>query len=300
MNIADKQEQLKEPFTADQIDWKLLLTIPFNGETRGLVAPYVKSRAIQDRLDRVVGVDHWQSDMAAVTNPSPELNAFTCKIGIYDEKLGWVWKSDGAGGTDYETVKGGCSNALKRAASQWSIGRYLYYLDDIWTNCVERKKDKYVLTRNAAENDLNGKYNNALRKYMDAHGYSQQDIEALTSKIHPVIPTAAGNPSNKTNPRGTAAAKSPTSNKTVAFPEKSIKNTEVKSGKIFIVKDLKQLLRNTSVILVDQSTGREQPALIQGLPTLKQGAKITNLTTERKHDPNAGEYFLITGYQAAA
>ncbi len=40
----------------------------------------------------------------------------------------WVTKSDGAGDTNIEAEKGGISDALKRAAQKFGIGRYLYYL----------------------------------------------------------------------------------------------------------------------------------------------------------------------------
>ena len=43
-------------------------------------------------------------------------------------------KTDGAENTDYEPVKGGLSDAMKRAASQWGIGRYLYKLGTPWVD----------------------------------------------------------------------------------------------------------------------------------------------------------------------
>jgi hypothetical protein len=44
----------------------------------------------------------------------------------------WVWKANGAGNSDVEAEKGACSDAFKRAAVLWGIGRYLYDLDSPW------------------------------------------------------------------------------------------------------------------------------------------------------------------------
>ena len=49
----------------------------------------------------------------------------------------WVTKWDGAENTDIEAVKGGLSGAMKRAAVQWGIGRYLYKLEESWINANE-------------------------------------------------------------------------------------------------------------------------------------------------------------------
>jgi len=44
----------------------------------------------------------------------------------------WIWKADGAGDTDVEAEKGAISDAFKRAAVKWGVGRYLYDLDSPW------------------------------------------------------------------------------------------------------------------------------------------------------------------------
>ena len=65
-------------------------------------------------------------------NPIPSQ---LCTIQIFDdERHEWMEKTDGAENTDYEPVKGGLSDAMKRAASQWGIGRYLYKLGTPWVD----------------------------------------------------------------------------------------------------------------------------------------------------------------------
>src|SRR5690606_35602811 len=61
-----------------------------------------------------------------------------CKLGINVDGA-WVWKSDGAGDTQVEAEKGGISDAFKRAAVKWGIGRYLYDLDAPWVPCETRE-----------------------------------------------------------------------------------------------------------------------------------------------------------------
>jgi len=51
-----------------------------------------------------------------------------------------VTKWDGADNTDIESVKGGLSDSMKRAAVQWGMGRYLYALDEGWADCSTTKQ----------------------------------------------------------------------------------------------------------------------------------------------------------------
>jgi hypothetical protein len=53
----------------------------------------------------------------------------------------WIEKSDGAGDTDVEGEKGGISDAFKRAAVKWGVGRYLYDVEPVWAPC-EAMKDR--------------------------------------------------------------------------------------------------------------------------------------------------------------
>lgn len=96
-----------------------------------------------DRLDDVVGHWNWQAENIALPN-----GIIGCRIGIRHPETGrFLFKGDGAGPTGDLTKesqremaqKGGMSDALKRAAVLWGIGRYLYditapwiILDDHW------------------------------------------------------------------------------------------------------------------------------------------------------------------------
>lgn len=51
------QEALAKPFAAGDLEWRLQKAYP--QEMRGIAVPYVTNRAIQYRLDDVVGVENW-------------------------------------------------------------------------------------------------------------------------------------------------------------------------------------------------------------------------------------------------
>jgi len=114
---------LSAPFAAEEIEWRVGSTT--KDKDKGLALAYLDARAVMDRLDAVCGPDGWQCRY-------PHANGKTCcEIGIKIESE-WIWKSDGAGDTDFEGAKGAFSDAFKRAAVRWGIGRYLYHLDSPW------------------------------------------------------------------------------------------------------------------------------------------------------------------------
>ncbi len=123
MRLAD----LAAEFPRDAIHWRAQ-TLTKNGD-KALALAYLDARDVMDRLDDVCGPENWQSRYVETAK-----GRVLCEIGI---KIGdeWVWKSDGAGDTAVEGEKGGISDALKRAAVQWGIGRYLYRLDAVWAPC---------------------------------------------------------------------------------------------------------------------------------------------------------------------
>ncbi len=56
----------------------------------------------------------------------------------------WVWKADGAGQSDIEAEKGALSDAFKRAAVRWGIGRYLYHLPSPWVEIEKRGRTSVI------------------------------------------------------------------------------------------------------------------------------------------------------------
>ena len=125
---------LQDFFDVDEIEWRLQQAGEKNGKVWAICVPYVTNRAIMQRLDDTVGPGSWKNEF----KPGPG-GGVLCGISIRvgDE---WVTKWDGAENTDIEEVKGGLSGAMKRAAVQWGIGRYLYKLDESFANVSDSGK----------------------------------------------------------------------------------------------------------------------------------------------------------------
>lgn len=126
-------KKLQEPFDIEKI--KQRVGTVKTDKTQAMVLNYIDSRDVMDRLDEVIGSENWQDEFYEVKN-----NLF-CKIGI---KLGdeWVWKGDVGTESNTETVKGESSDAFKRAAVKWGIGRFLYDIPSAWLNVYLRTDGK--------------------------------------------------------------------------------------------------------------------------------------------------------------
>ena len=127
-------EALQSPFDIKHIEWRVQSAAKNNNGFRVLVLPYITSRVLMDRLDDVCG-GYWQSHYDKIVMTGAE--AFQCRLSL---KIGkeWITRTDAAEVSDIQSVKGGHSNALKRAGVQWGIGRYLYELKPFWVEVKER------------------------------------------------------------------------------------------------------------------------------------------------------------------
>lgn len=134
----DILERLSGPFPPSVVSWRVGNT---NGDkTKGMALAYIDARDVQDRLNDVCGPFGWQCRHEVSHD-----KRVTCHVGVRDTEGGdWVWKSDGAGETDYEGEKGSYSDSFKRACVKWGIGRYLYDLDSPWV-AVEQKGRSVVI-----------------------------------------------------------------------------------------------------------------------------------------------------------
>lgn len=121
----DLFDALSAPFPPEGIDWRVGSTT--KDKAKGMALAYIDARTVADRLDTICGMDGWQCNYTPAVGAS-----IVCNIGLKMPDGSWVWKSDGAGATDYEAEKGMLSDAFKRAAVRFGIGRYLYGMDTPW------------------------------------------------------------------------------------------------------------------------------------------------------------------------
>lgn len=121
------EQKLKEPFAQSDVDFRIARV--FKNNQKAVVLAYITSRAVMDRLDEVIGIDNWTDNYQVLAN------GVVCDLSvrINDE---WISKQDTAPFTNVEALKGGFSNALKRAAVKFGIGRYLYSLPQYYVELV--------------------------------------------------------------------------------------------------------------------------------------------------------------------
>lgn len=120
----DTMTLLKAPFPIDSLSWRVgnksnwdkIKKCPKdpNKPVKAQMLVYIDARDVQDRLDEICGMN-WSNDFKEVNG------RLVCNLTING-----VTRSDGAGDTDFEGEKGGLSDALKRSAVLFGIGRYLY------------------------------------------------------------------------------------------------------------------------------------------------------------------------------
>lgn len=278
--MTEKQTAaLEYPFTADEIEWRVLRTT--KDKTKGQVAAYVDSRAIQDRLDAVLGRDNWQNHFRTVQGKDNASTTQVCELSIYyPERKEWITKSNGAGNTDIEPVKGGLSNAFKRAASMWGVGRYLYDLKNIW---VSLKDGKYIPDDQLPV--LAKQYNRFVRQLLSAGNPGTGNQQAA--------PAAQTAPAPQTpRQKGAQPAQGRFSQQTPPEAEDAWTITKL------------QVSRGGSgaqtLITAQKPTGESVTGYIRGEAALKTGQSIRNLKITKKNSPIVGDYNIVESYQTAA
>lgn len=105
---------------------------------RCLAMAYIDARLIMDRLDDVMGVENW-TDEYVILNDGSVMCVLKVRFGDI-----WVSKSDVGSPSEQpdsgDRLKAAFSDALKRAAVKFGIGRYLYRLAAQWVDYDPTKK----------------------------------------------------------------------------------------------------------------------------------------------------------------
>jgi hypothetical protein len=128
VTAAEIAKALAAPFKPNQLGWKAQVV----KDSRALAVPYLDARDVMNRLDKVLGIGNWRDDYEVL--PS---GAVVCQLSVRLDGE-WIAKSDVGGQSDQpdeaDRAKAAFSDALKRAAVKWGVGRYIYYLPKAWAN----------------------------------------------------------------------------------------------------------------------------------------------------------------------
>lgn len=133
----EQLKKLADKFPATDIEWRVGMSKISGDNPWVVVLAYITNRAIMERLDCVCGPEHWRNEYLKTPN-DPSGNSCVCGISVRVHGE-WITKWDGADNSQTEPVKGGLSDAMKRAAVQWGIGRYLYDLGTNYANVTSQK-----------------------------------------------------------------------------------------------------------------------------------------------------------------
>jgi hypothetical protein len=250
--------RLAAPFADADIDWRLQWADDEKG--KGIAVPYVTNRAIQTRLDDCVGPEGWRNEFLPWHGDGGKKSAQLCGLSLWSEERGeWITKYDGAEDSDIEAVKGGLSDAMKRAAVQWGIGRYLYGMDTVFAETEKRGRTTFVKKTERAKLDR-------------AHG---DHVAAFFGTDRKPAPPAAPKPDA---PKSASAAKT-TNGADVYTVEKIAKKPALNGGV------------NTSLLLSNGS-GKTAGVHLKGEdPALVPGAKLKEVKISKK--TKEGVLFLI-------
>lgn len=137
---------------------------------------YIDARQVMDLLDEVMGPENWKDRYYSVGD------SVYCEISL---RIGddWVSKSDAGSQSNFEAEKGQASDAFKRAAVKWGIGRFLYSLPSVRLKAVENGTDDRGKPRYAPADDQG-------RKIRDLTSY-------INSSRQQSVPPAEATPAQK-------------------------------------------------------------------------------------------------------
>lgn len=121
---------LSAPFPPADLEWRPGSTNA--DKSSALMLPYITGRAVMDRLDAVLGFGNWSCTYRS--REGSKNTGWICRLTLHLDEGESVYNEDGADESDIEPTKGAISDALKRAAVRFGVGRYLYFLPKVWAN----------------------------------------------------------------------------------------------------------------------------------------------------------------------
>lgn len=135
--------QLKNPFDPKFVKCRVGATN--KTKTKGIALFYIDAREVMKRLDEIAGMDGWAKKII------PADKGCICELSVRmpyimngDEK--WVLKADVGEFTKTSDFKGASSDSFKRAAVNFGIGHYLYYIPNQWYPLNDNRQFTYQPT----------------------------------------------------------------------------------------------------------------------------------------------------------
>lgn len=116
---------LTAPIQSNEIEWRVQSQ---TSTGKLIVVPYINNRCVMHRFDAAFGPENWTSEFREISN------GFLCRLTVtINDRT--IYREDGASKTNIEPEKGGISDAMKRAAVQFGLGRCLYDYPRVFIEC---------------------------------------------------------------------------------------------------------------------------------------------------------------------
>ena len=182
---------LRQPFNPADVDFRPQGKPSGNGKVQAVC--YIDARTVADRLDDVVGPGAWEFTYEPLVTANGQVQIAKGRLSIHG-----VVKEDVGEASNFDPSKGCVSDALKRAAVLWGIGRYLYGIGGEWVT-----PDQYGRISNDDVKRLRAKLptpngNTALNRTPQPHPAAQpQHAPASTSDAPAASQTQAARSATK-------------------------------------------------------------------------------------------------------
>ena len=141
MDTHETLTKLKQPLDISDIDFRVQSITP---KGYACIVSYKDARVDMNRLDNVCGAN-WQNKYDLIDGN------LHCGIAIKIDGE-WIWRWDVGVESNTEKIKGEASDAFKRAATRWGIGRELYNHPKIF---IQLNSDEFILEGNRARQTWN-------------------------------------------------------------------------------------------------------------------------------------------------
>lgn len=147
MLTPDIVNELRKPFAAEQIKWKIQTNPRDDGDGYAVVVAYVDARDVAERLDLATGGD-WSNDYALPQVQAGSYAVLECRLtvcGVTRCDVGAVPIETGG-----DATKDLYSDALKRAAVQFGVSSHVYRFPNVKAK-AEKFGKSFYLTRRARD-----------------------------------------------------------------------------------------------------------------------------------------------------
>ena len=125
-----KNKEVKDALSAPTPKERINFRVGFKNKsnTKACMLAYVDARFVMDRLDEAVGKENWSTEYDVVGNH------LFCRLTIKWPDGSSTTKADCGMETEVDAEKGQVSDAFKRAAVHYGIGRDLYSMPQYWAD----------------------------------------------------------------------------------------------------------------------------------------------------------------------